>query len=186
VPPPASVSDEGVPRQTLVFPLTDDGVETTVSVETDVQPVDNVYVITVVPAEILVRKPEELPMVATAVLLLLHVPPPTTSDKLVVNPAHIDDSPLIGAFGFTSTLCVAIQPVGNEYVITAVPPATPVMMPVDEPAVATKVLLLLQVPPPASVRAVVAPPHTVVVPVIAAAAGFTVIFLIAVQPVSSV
>ena len=46
--------------------------------------------------------------------------------------------------------------------------------PVDEPTVAILVLLLVQVPPPASVSAVVNPEQTVLVPVIGEEAALTV------------
>ena len=48
------------------------------------------------------------------------------------------------------------------------------------------VLPLLQVPPPAPVRVVVWPWHTVVIPVIGSGSGFTVIIMLAVQPVARV
>ena len=47
----------------------------------------------------------------------------------------------------------------------------PVTIPVVLPTVALSVLLLVHVPPPASVRLVVNPTHTVDVPVIAAGNG---------------
>ena len=72
--------------------------------------------------------------------------------------------------GITVTVFVAfVQNV--VYVIVAVPPATPVTMPVD-PTVAILVLLLCQVPPEVtSVRAIVDPWQTELAPVIAAANG---------------
>jgi hypothetical protein len=61
-----------------------------------------------------------------------------------------------------------------------VPALTPDTTPVEDPIVATDVLLLVQVPPPvALLNAVVPPTHTVVVPVIGVI-GFTVIVLVAV------
>jgi hypothetical protein len=47
-------------------------------------------------------------------------------------------------------------------------------MPEDEPMVAMAVLLLVQVPPPASVRVVVEPIQTVAVPLMAEGSGLTV------------
>ncbi len=61
-----------------------------------------------------------------------------------------------------------------------IPAATPVTIPLPEPTVANVVLLLLQVPPPASLKVTVAPAHTTPVPVIPAGRGFTVTTLIAV------
>ena len=47
------------------------------------------------------------------------------------------------------------------------PRLTPVIIPVERPIVATDVLLLVQVPPPPSVRVVVLPTQALVAPVIA-------------------
>lgn len=62
--------------------------------------------------------------------------------------------------------------------IVALPAATPVAIPVDEPTVATAVLLLLHVPPVVALfSVVVAPTHAESVPVIVPAvdgAAFTV------------
>ena len=58
-----------------------------------------------------------------------------------------------------------------------VPAATPVAIPEEEPMVATEVLLLLQLPPPASVNEVVAPTHTFTIPVINGGPGLTVTVL---------
>jgi hypothetical protein len=49
-------------------------------------------------------------MVATAVLLLVHVPPGVASDKRVVYPWHTLVIPVIGASGFTVTVTEEIQP----------------------------------------------------------------------------
>ena len=71
--------------------------------------------------------------------------------------------------------------------MVVVPAATPVMIPVLEPAVATAVLLLDQVPPViASVSSVVAPLHTAVVPNIAVGVGLTVRMVVAVHPPATV
>jgi hypothetical protein len=58
----------------------------------------------------------------------------------------------------------------------------PVTIPVDDPIVATPVLLLLQIPPmEASDSVVVKPVHTVVEPVIVAGAALTVTILVSKQ-----
>jgi hypothetical protein len=63
-----------------------------------------------VPAEIAVIEPLD-PIEATAVLLLLHVPPPTALVSVVLSPAHSDDKPAMAARGFTVTTVMAAQPV---------------------------------------------------------------------------
>jgi len=65
----------------------------------------------VFPAVLLETNPEDEPIVATVVLLLVHVPPPVASDKVVVDPAHSDVVPVIGESGLTVTNVVALQPV---------------------------------------------------------------------------
>ncbi len=52
--------------------------------------------------------------VASAVLLLVQLPPPEPSDKDVVPPTHTDSVPVIDAgSGFTVTVMVLKQPVGS-------------------------------------------------------------------------
>jgi hypothetical protein len=60
----------------------------------------------------------------------------------------------------TLTALVTWQPEPKEYVITAVPTATPVTVPLTDPTLATTGLLLDQIPPPgAEVKTAVAPEH---------------------------
>ncbi len=67
------------------------------------------------------------------------------------------------------------------------PSVMPVTVPVEDPIVATAVLLLLQTPPlVALVNVVVKPTHTLVVPPIAAGFGLTVKLVTAIQPVLNV
>ncbi len=64
--------------------------------------------------------------------------------------------------------------------MSAVPTATPVTIPEDEPIVATEVLPLVQLPPDAvSFNVVVVPTQAVGVPVIAPGDRFTVIVFVA-------
>ena len=66
------------------------------------------------PAEKLVTIPLLLPIVATAVTLLLHVPPVVELERVVPVPAHITIVPVIApGFGFVVTACVTKQPAGN-------------------------------------------------------------------------
>lgn len=115
-----------------------------------------------------------VPIVATAVLLLVHVPPVTASVSVVVCPTHNPLSPLIAGAVLMVTVLVATHPAPATYDITEIPPAMPVTLP-ELSTVASAVLLLLQVPPVvASASVVVCPAHTVAVPVIAALPAFTV------------
>jgi len=121
-------------------------------------------------------------------LLLLQLPPPVASDKVTVEPRHTKLGPVIAAGeGFTVMPVVVIQPVGNVYVIVAVPADMPPTVPFAAPTVPTAVLLLVQAPPAdASLRVVVAPAQTVVTPVIDAGSGLTVTGVTAKQPVDNV
>lgn len=78
--------------------------------------------------------------------------------------------------GFTETVLVVLQPVGNVYVITVVHgPPTPVTTPVAIPTTAQADELLDQVPPAvASESEIVIPEHTTDGPVIGAGRGLTV------------
>ena len=114
--------------------------------------------------------------VAIAVLLLLHVPPATVLESVVVNPTQTLLVPVMDAgIGLTVTLVTEVQPAGNVYVMVAIPALMPEITPEPTPAVAIAVLLLDHAPPlVASARMVVAPTQTVAVPVIAAGIGLTV------------
>jgi hypothetical protein len=72
-------------------------------------------------------------------------------------------------------------------VITTAPALTPVITPVEEPILAVVVALLLQVPPVDVVdKVMVDPTQTLEAPVMAAGRLFTVIAVVARQPVPSV
>jgi len=72
-------------------------------------------------------------------------------------------------------------------VIVAVPAPTPVAVPVDEPIVATPLLLLLQVPPLTElVRVELLPTQADIVPPIAAGDVFTETVVVVVHPVPNV
>ncbi len=121
-----------------------------------------------------VTTPVAEPIVATDAVLLVHVPP-TESVNVVVEPAHTLAVPDIeDGEAFTVITFVVVQPVDKVYVIVELPLATPVTIPVDEPIVATDVVLLDHVPPPASVNVVVKPAHTLAVPDIEDGKVFTV------------
>ena len=127
------------------------------------------------------------PTVANAKLLLLQVPPPVASDNVSEDPTQTLPEPVTAdGKAFTVTTEVALQPVGSEYVIVDVPAATPEIFPVVAPAVATLVMLLVQVPPVvALLRVSVMPGHIGAEPVIADN-GFTVTIADLKQPVANV
>jgi len=102
-------------------------------------------VIVVVPAATPVRIPEDSPIVATPVLLLVQVPPAAASVRVVVPPMHSGAIPKIGGAMFTVTINVDVQPAA-VYEIIVVPPLTLVTNPVASTE-ATLDVLLLHVPP---------------------------------------
>ena len=126
------------------------------------------YEIVADPAVTPYTAPVDRPTVPIAVLLLVHAPPLKPSLKLLVNPAHIWVEPLIApGVALIVTACVAVQPVGEVYVITVVPAVRPVKTP-PELTVPTAGVLLAHVPPVvASLNVIVFPAHTAVRPLIA-------------------
>lgn len=137
-----------------------------------------------VPAETPVTTPVPEITVATAVLLLDHVPPEFGLPKVVLLPAHTVADPVIApGVWFTVTTEPTGDPHPLAYEITDVPPATPVTIPEDEPTVATPVEALVHVPaPPGLANVVVSPEHTVCVPVVAPGFAFTVNVAVAAHP----
>jgi hypothetical protein len=112
-------------------------------------------------------------IIATDESTLLHTPPVTLTDTVAVAPLHITADDVAVGVGFTVMFFVLRQPY-NEYVIVALPAATPVTTPVAEPTVAVDALLLLHVPPASVfVNVVDADEHTVLAPVIVAGIGVT-------------
>lgn len=64
-----------------------------------------------VPVVIPVTTPETEPMVATAGVLLLHIPGETESSNVVVPPVHVLNEPVIAeGIGLTVNIRVAEQP----------------------------------------------------------------------------
>ena len=88
------------------------------------------------------------PTVATVGSLVLHVPDGVTSLNDVERPEQTTITPVIDAgSGSTVTTTAVKQPVGNLYVISAVPnEPVPVTRPVVNPTLAIPEALLLQVP----------------------------------------
>ena len=115
---------------------------------------------------------------ATTGLLLLQVPLPAASLRLLVPPIHNTVVPVMGGTDVTVTTVAALQPAAVVKLMVVVPPVMPATMPVPSPIVATVVLLLVQVPAPeGSVSVVVVPAHMEVVPELGASA-FTVMVVV--------
>ena len=115
VPPEDVVFSEVVkPTHTFIVPVIEAGNGLTVAITTAKQPVGNVYDMVGLPAAPPLTIPDTIPTVACTVLLLLQLPPPVVSDKVVVEPTHTTGVPLIAAgTGLTVTVAVVKQPVGN-------------------------------------------------------------------------
>lgn len=128
--------------------------------------------------------PLVLPMSATEVFPLIHVPPIVMSESVAVEPSHITGTPEIAAgTGLTVITVVEKQPVGNLYVTVEVPVAAPVTSPV---ILFTVTIPLAALHVPAGVveaSVIVEPTQTEVEPVIAAGSGFTVACAVLEHPV---
>ena len=136
-----------------------------------------------VPPPTPVRMPV-VPIVATNILLLPHVPPAVASASVTVVPLHNTFAPVMAA-GVANTVMtvLAVQPSGSAVTIVAVPANTPVTTPVVAPTVAVAVEVLLHViPVVTSPRVIVEPSHTDVGPVMAAGVALTVTINVAWQP----
>lgn len=133
--------------------------------------------------------PVDAPIVTIVVGLLVHVPPAGELVSVVDAPWHIDSVPPIAA-GRLLTVAVetVIQPdEPSEYVINAVPAATPHITPVEGSIVATAVLLDDHVPPAAELVSVEqSPVHTPRLPPIVPGAALIVSIAVAAQPVDPI
>ena len=141
-----------------------------------------------VPVPAPVTTPLALPMVATDVLPLLHVPATGVLLSVVVTPTHVVAVPDIGVgSAFTVTVTERVHPVGNAYDTTEVPSASPDTMPDAEPMLTLVVLLLVHVPPVVLLASTfVMPRQAEREPVIAFGSGFTVIPVVVRQPVGNI
>jgi hypothetical protein len=137
-----------------------------------------------VPADTPVTEPDALLTLPIAVLLLLQLPPVVAHVSVTEEPAITDDKPEIPAGDtFTDIVVVLKQAEPNRYVITALPEATPVTIPVVLPTEALAVLLLLHVPPVSVFdKVTVLPVQTEDAPVIAGTALLTVMLYVREQP----
>jgi hypothetical protein len=122
--------------------------------------------------------PDELPTVAIAGLLLIHVPPVVEFESEIVAPAQTPVAPVIKpALGMSVMLTACVSTavphiLVTEYDMMAVPVVTPPTMPDKIPTVATGGLLLVHVPPVAAlVKEADVPGQRVVGPIIDPALG---------------
>jgi hypothetical protein len=122
-------------------------------------------------------------MDATALLLLLQVPPPASVSTVVEPTQRFDGPDIADGSGFTVSTLVTRQPVDNVYEMVVVPADTPERKPVNKLMVATEVELLIHVPPPASVKEVFPPTQTAGEPDIGAGKGFTITTVVVIHPV---
>ena len=139
-----------------------------------------------------VPKAEPVTMPATetgaiTVLLLLHTPVPDGSLNRAVEPIQTVILPAIAAGAeLMVTVAIVLQPAGSVYAISAVPGASPVIIPVTGSAVAMPPLAALHAPPEVALLSVVVnPAHMWVDPVMMAGCGFTVIDAVAAQPIAN-
>ena len=79
-----------------------------------------------VPEERPLTTPVEMPIEATEVTVLFHVPPVAGSLNVVMLPWQTVAVPVIGAIGFTVTVVAAMQPATVVYRMILVPEAIPV------------------------------------------------------------
>jgi len=134
----------------------------------------------VVPEDRPETMPDNEPTVATAVLLLVHVPPPGDVSDVVL-PTHTPVAPLITGVVFT-VMVRAVMQLPTAYVIGEVPILRPVTIPDDEPIVIAVPDVLHTPPGVTSLCVMVAPTHKAVGPEIAAGSGLTVTTEVAAQP----
>jgi hypothetical protein len=172
----------------VIVPATGDAL--TVITAFALQPEAVVYVIVVVPVARPLTIPEDVPMVATVGVLLVHVPPEGVLLRVVAVPVQILIVP-VGTDGSGLTLTVNVatavpQALVTEYDIVVIPAAIPVTMPVDAPTVPAAGALLDHTPPDTLLLSVtVDAAQTEEVPVLVPATGeaITVTTPVALQPV---
>jgi hypothetical protein len=146
------------------------------------------YVIVAVPSVPDVTNPDTVPTLATAALLLLHVPlgDPLSLSVVVIPPEHNGIFPTIATgVALTVKVTVAAVPQPSAYVIVAVPSTPVVTNPDTGPTLATEALLLLHVPlgDPLLLSVVVDPPaHNGIFPPIVPGVTLTVNVIVTVLP----
>ena len=187
VPPPVpSLSGVALPTHTLSAPVIATGKALTVIVLTAKHPVVSTYVMVAVPLLIPLIIPV-VPPTETLVLLLVHVPPAMPSLRVVDDPLHTLGVPVMAVgLGLMVATVLVLQPVrGKVYTMVDVPGDTLVSSPEVKPMVATPVLLLVHVPPPASLKLAVVPMQILTEPTMIEGCELTVTVFVALQPVIS-
>jgi hypothetical protein len=171
--------------QAAAVPVIAAGNGFTVTTRVALHPVESVYEIVDVPFMIPLTTPVDRSTVATAVLPLVQLPPSVALARLVERPIQTLAVPEIAAgSALTVTIACLKHPVGNVYVIEAVPAETPVNTPALALIVATDVLPLLHIPPVTGLdKDAVSPWQTAIVPVISPGNELTVIVAETEQPV---
>jgi hypothetical protein len=194
---PPLVADDKItdePAHMSDVPVIAAGTGLTVIVYVAMQPSQVVNVIVAVPAAtpvIVVIEPASIVgtklTVATAVLLLVHVPQSEDIVRSIVEPAHTTLGPLMEpAAGLTNNIVVPTQPVDAVNEIVTLPTATPVTRPEVEPIDAiVGSLLAHETPLVPLLSVVVEPTHTPEAPVITGD-PFTVTTFVPIQPVEPI
>jgi len=137
----------------------------------------------VVPGETPLTDPEPERVVATDVLLLLHVPKPGSVSEIELPLQTVDGPDTEEGSGLTVTTAVTAQLSALVYEIVVVPGRIPPTLPEVAPTVAVVDVLLLHVPPVVtSARSVADPIHVCNVPVIEEGIGLTVTTIVVLQP----
>lgn len=130
------------------------------------------------------KLPDTIPMGASVMLVLVHVPPAGVAVSVAGLPTHTEEGPpMVEGVALTVTTRVVAQPLRfDRKVITDVPAAIPVTIP-EVPTMALAPSLL-QTPPPVVllVSVVVAPSHTEATPPMALGGLLTVMVTVARQP----
>jgi hypothetical protein len=174
-----------LPTQTAEAPPKTGAALTVMAVVVLLHPVEAwVNVNVAVPAAIPVTTPA-LVTVATAVLLLVHVPP-VVGETVLVAPGHMDELPVMLTVGNTFTV---IEPLVELQLVDVCvklnvtePEATPVITPALV-IVAMDALLLVQVPPVVGKSVVVLPIQTEEAPVITGKAFMVTAAVVLLHPV---
>jgi hypothetical protein len=110
-----SLSKLVLPGQTWVLPAMPSGKGLTVNEVVIKQPLPTVYVIVTVPVVTLFALPDNEPIEAMLLLLLVHVPPVERSPSVVVVPWQMWKVPVIGdGAGVTLTVINTLQPAPME------------------------------------------------------------------------
>ena len=124
------------------------------------QPAPREYEMVVVPWLTPVTTPVDALTEATPVLVLLHVPPVTEPERLVVPAIHAANVPVMVGRALTVITAPLVQPAADTTEITVTPAETPVKRPLPEIVAADGLELVHDVVAGALVRFAAPPIHT--------------------------